>query len=164
MTVIHLDKDLDARALTLVAEFDAPIERVWELWADPRLLERWWGPPGYPSTFEEHDLTSGGRVTYYMTGPEGDTPHGWWRITAVEPPRSLEFEDGFADQDGQPVADMPTTTVRMTLTEQDGRTRMELRSAFQSREAMQQLVDMGMAEGLQQAVGQMDALLAPKAV
>jgi len=164
MTVIHLDKDLDARVLTLVAEFDAPIEHVWELWADPRKLERWWGPPGYPSTFEQHDLTSGGRVTYYMTSPEGETPRGWWRVTAVEPPRSLEFEDGFADQDGQPVADMPTTTVRMTLTEADGRTRMELRSAFESREAMQQLVDMGMAEGLQQAVGQMDALLAPKAV
>jgi uncharacterized protein YndB with AHSA1/START domain len=103
-------------------------------------------------------------VTYYMTGPQGETPRGWWRITAVEPPRALEFEDGFADQDGQPVADMPTTTVRMTLTEQDGRTRMELRSAFESREAMQQLVDMGMTEGLQQSVGQMDALLAPKAV
>ena len=164
MTVIHLDKDLDAKVLTLVAEFDAPIERVWELWADPRQLERWWGPPTYPSTFEEHDLTSGGRVSYYMTGPQGDKSRGWWRITALEPPRSLEFEDGFADQDGQPVADMPTTTVRMTLTEEGGRTRMELRSAFESREAMQQLVDMGMAEGLQQAVGQMDALLAPKAV
>ena len=164
MTVIHLDKDLDAKVLTLVAEFDAPIERVWELWADPRQLERWWGPPTYPSTFEEHDLTSGGRVSYYMTGPQGDKSRGWWRITALEPPRSLEFEDGFADQDGQPVADMPTTAVRMTLTEDGGRTRMELRSAFESREAMQQLVDMGMAEGLQQAVGQMDALLAPKAV
>jgi uncharacterized protein YndB with AHSA1/START domain len=164
MTVIHLDTDLDAHVLTLVAEFDAPIERVWELWADPRKLERWWGPPGYPSTFEQHDLTSGGRVTYFMTGPDGDTPRGWWRITAVEPPRSLEFEDGFADQDGQPVADMPTTHVRMTLTEERGGTRMELRSAFESREAMQQLVDMGMTEGLQQSVGQMDALLAPKAV
>jgi len=164
MTVIHLDKDLDAKVLTLVAEFAAPIERVWELWADPRQLERWWGPPTYPSTFEEHDLTSGGRVSYYMTGPQGDKSRGWWRITALEPPRSLEFEDGFADQDGQPVADMPTTAVRMTLTEDGGRTRMELRSAFESREAMQQLVDMGMAEGLQQAVGQMDALLAPKAV
>jgi len=164
MTVIHLDKDLDAKVLTLVAEFDAPIERVWELWADPRQLERWWGPPTYPSTFEEHDLTSGGRVSYYMTGPQGDKSRGWWRITALEPPRSLEFEDGFADQDGQPVADMPTTAVRMTLTEDGGRTRMELRSAFESREAMQQLVDMGMAEGLQQSVGQMDALLAPKAV
>ncbi len=50
MTVTTVDTDLDARTLTLVAEFDAPVERVWELWADPRKLERWWGPPGYPAT------------------------------------------------------------------------------------------------------------------
>jgi hypothetical protein len=55
---------------------------------------------------------------------------------------------------------MPTTSVRMRLTAHDGGTRMELRSTFDSREQMEQLLDMGAAEGLQQAVGQMDALLA----
>ena len=57
MTVTSLDKDLDNLRLTLVADFDAPIERVWQLWADPRQLERWWGPPGYPATVKQHDLT-----------------------------------------------------------------------------------------------------------
>jgi hypothetical protein len=37
---------------------------------------------------------------------------------------------------------------------------MELRSAFESREQMDQLLAMGMDEGLRQSVGQMDALLA----
>jgi uncharacterized protein YndB with AHSA1/START domain len=163
MSVTSLDKDLDRLTLTLVADFDAPIERVWELWADPRQLERWWGPPTYPATVEEHDLTPGGDVTYFMTGPEGDTPRGWWKVTAVDPPRYLEFTDGFADEDGTPNADMPTTSVQVQLTEHDGGTRMELRSAFNSREEMQQLLDMGAAEGLQEAVGQMDGLLADRA-
>jgi uncharacterized protein YndB with AHSA1/START domain len=160
MSVTSIDKDFDSLTLTLVADFDAPIERVWQLWADPRLLERWWGPPSYPSTFEEHDLSPGGDVTYFMTGPDGQTHRGWWRVTSVSPPTSLEFKDGFADQDGKPNADMPITTVRMQLTEHDGGTRMELRSFFDSREQMEQLMSMGMEEGLQQAVGQMDALLA----
>ena len=133
---------------------------MWQLWADPRQLERWWGPPSHPATVEQHDLTPGGGVTYFMTGPEGDRSRGWWRVTSVDPPSSLEFTDGFADQDGTPLADMPATTVQLRLTERDGGTRMELRSAFESREQMQQLLDMGMTEGLQQAVGQMDALLA----
>jgi len=160
MSVTGVTKDLDNLTLTLVADFDAPIERVWQLWADPRQLERWWGPPTYPATVEQHDLTPGGQVTYYMTGPEGEKPRGWWRITSVNPPTSLEFTDGFADQDGTPIADMPISTVHMQLTEHDGGTRMELRSTFESREQMEQLLDMGAAEGLQQAVGQMDALLA----
>jgi uncharacterized protein YndB with AHSA1/START domain len=160
MSVTSVDKDFDNLTLTLVADFDAPIERVWQLWADPRLLERWWGPPTYPATMEQHDLTPGAEVTYNMTGPDGQKHRGWWRVTSVDPPRSLEFTDGFADQDGTPIDDMPISTVHMQLTEHDGRTRMELRSTFESREQMQQLIDMGTAEGQQQAVGQMDALLA----
>ncbi|MEV5431912.1 SRPBCC domain-containing protein [Streptomyces sp. NPDC052701] len=160
MTVTSVDKDLDNLTLTLIAEFSAPVERVWQLWADPRQLERWWGPPAYPATVEEHDLTPGGEVAYFMTSPEGEKYRGWWRITSVDPPTSLEFVDGFADQEGRPNADMPTTTARVRLTEHEGGTRMELRSAFDSREQMEQLVNMGMVEGLQQAVGQIDALLA----
>jgi len=160
MSVTSVDKDFDSLTLTLVADFDAPIERVWQLWADPRQLERWWGPPGHPATVEEHDLTPGGGVTYFMTGPEGEKYRGWWRITSVDPPKSLEFTDGFADQDGTPVAEMPTTTVKMQLGQHDAGTRMVLRSVFDSREHMQQVVNMGAPEALQQAVGQMDALLA----
>jgi uncharacterized protein YndB with AHSA1/START domain len=160
MSVTSVDKNLDNLTITLIADFDAPIERVWQLWADPRKLERWWGPPTYPATVEKHDLTPGGDVTYFMTGPDEDQPRGWWRVTSVNPPKSLEFTDGFANQDGTPNTDMPITRVHMQLTEHGGGTRMELRSVFESREQMEQLVSMGVVEGLQQAVGQMDALLA----
>ncbi|GAA3496481.1 SRPBCC domain-containing protein [Streptomyces prasinosporus] len=160
MTVTNVDKDVDHLTLTLVADFTAPVERVWRLWADPRLLERWWGPPAYPATFEEHDLTPGGEARYYMTGPEGEKYGGWWRITSVTPPTSLEFTDGFSDRDGRPDPEMPATTVRMTLTGHDGGTRMELRSVFDSREQMDRLAGMGMFEGLEAAVGQMDDVLA----
>jgi uncharacterized protein YndB with AHSA1/START domain len=160
MSITDLDTDLDNLTLTLIADFDAPIEKVWELWADPRKLERWWGPPSHPATFEKHDLSAGGEVTYFMTGPEGDTHRGWWRIESVEPPRSLELTDGFADEDGNPNDDLPTTQMAMELTEHDGGTRMTMRSRFPSREQMQELVDMGMTEGLREAVGQMDAILA----
>ena len=111
MSVTSVEKDFDRLTLVVVADFDASPERVWQLWADPRKLERWWGPPSYPATVQQYDLTPGGDVSYFMTGPEGEKYHGWWRVTSVNPPKSLEFRDGFADQDGNPAADMPTTTV-----------------------------------------------------
>ena len=135
MSVISVEKDLDSLSLTLVADFDAPIERVWQLWADPRQLERWWGPPTHPATVEKHDLAAGGEVTYFMTGPGGEKSRGWWRVTSVNPPRSLEFTDGFANQDGTPNAETPTTAVQMRLTEHDGGTRMELRFVFELQRA-----------------------------
>src|SRR5215211_4452750 len=137
MTVTAVRKDPQALTMTVDAEFDASPERVWQLWADPRQLERWWGPPTYPATVEDHDLTSGGGVTYFMTGPDGEKYRGWWRVTAVNRPKSLEFVDGFADQDGKPNAEMPTSTVQVQLLERAGGTRMELRSAFDSREQME---------------------------
>ncbi|MFJ8656857.1 SRPBCC domain-containing protein [Streptomyces rochei] len=160
MSVTSLNKDLENLTLTLVADFSAPVERVWQLWADPRQLERWWGPPSYPATVEQHDLTPGGDVTYFMTGPEGDKYRGWWRVATVDAPTALEFTDGFADQDGVPNADMPTTATRVTLTERDGGTRMEMLSVFGTRDQMEQLMKMGMEDGLREAAGQMDGLLA----
>ena len=160
MTVTSVHKDFDILTLTLVAQFDAPIERVWELWADPRKLERWWGPPSYPATVERHDLIPGGEVAYFLTGPDGQKSRAWWRITSVDPPTSLEFVDGWAGQDGTPVASAPTTTVRVRLAEHEGGTRMVVRSVFDSREQMEQLERMGAVEVFVQTVGQMDGLLA----
>ncbi|MGD9695415.1 MAG: SRPBCC domain-containing protein [Thermoleophilia bacterium] len=160
MSVTSVDKDFDTLTLTVVADLDAPVERVWQLWADPRQLERWWGPPTYPATVEAHDLTPGGAVSYFMTGPEGDRSRGWWRITSVSPPTSLDFVDGFADADGNPSDTMPTMTVHVTLAARDAGTRMEVRSVFDSREQMQQIIDMGAEEGMRAAMGQIDALLA----
>jgi uncharacterized protein YndB with AHSA1/START domain len=94
VSVTRVDKDFDSLTLTLVADFDAPTERVWQLWADPRQLERWWGPPSHPATVEEHDLTSGGTVTYVLTGPQGERSRGWWRVTSVNPPKSMEIVTG----------------------------------------------------------------------
>ena len=160
MSVISVEKDFDSLSFLLVAEFEAPIERVWQLWADPRQLERWWGPPGYPATVEKHDLVPGGEVTYFMTGPGGETSHGWWRVTSVDAPGSLEFTDGFAKEDGMPDPEMPTQRVQLRLAEQDGRTRMELRFIFESPEHMEQLERLGAFEGIPESVGQMDAVLA----
>ena len=160
MTVVNVHKDLAARTMTITAEFDAPVERVWQMWADPRLLERWWGPPTYPATFVDHDLSPGGDMRYYMTSPEGDRYHGWWRIAEVDAPKHLSFVDGFADADGNHNTEMPTTNAEVRIEERgQGRTRMTIESTFPSTEAMEQMLTMGMEEGITLAVGQIDDLL-----
>jgi uncharacterized protein YndB with AHSA1/START domain len=160
MTVTSVEKDPAALTMSIVSEFVAPADRVWQFWADPRQLERWWGPPTYPATVVDHDLTPGGAVNYFMTGPEGDQPHGWWRIVAVDPPNRLEFEDGFGDSVDDPTADMPVMTIRVTLDEAaGGTTRMTIDTVFPSLETMEQIISMGMEEGMAAAIGQIDDLL-----
>jgi uncharacterized protein YndB with AHSA1/START domain len=165
MTVTAVRKDPEGLTMTLDAEFEASPERVWQLWADPRQLERWWGPPTYPATFTKHDLEPGSRVEYHMTGPEGDQPRGFWDIVKADAPHSIVIRDGFANDDGTPNTDLPVGEMRVRIEEiGDGRTRMSIESQFPSTEAMEQVLAMGMEEGLKQAVGQIDAILAEDAV
>ncbi|ELT43954.1 SRPBCC family protein [Arthrobacter nitrophenolicus] len=163
MTVISMDTNPEALSMTLVAEFEAGVERVWQLFEDPRQLERWWGPPTYPATFYKHEFVPGGKASYYMTSPEGEKSHGWWEFTNIEAPRRLEFNDGFADSDGNPTGDMGSAHAAVTLESVGERTRMTMLSTFESEEQLQQMVAMGMEEGLKEAVGQMDGILAEHA-
>ncbi len=160
MTVVSTVNDLEALTLTLVAEFDAGVERVWLAWADPRQLERWWGPPTWPATFVRHEFVPGGEASYYMTGPEGQKSHGWWRFISIEAPHRLEFDDGFADENGAPDSAMGTTRGVVTLEAIGDRTRMTLVSTFESAEQLTQMLEMGMEEGIKQAVGQIDLIIA----
>jgi len=165
MTVTAVRKDPQALTMTIEAEFDASPERVWQLWADPRQLERWWGPPTYPALFTKHGLVPGGRTEYHMTGPKGDQHHGYWDVIAVEAPHRLVLRGGVANADGTPDTDLPLTTARVRIEEiGQGRTRMSIESSFQSTEAMEQVLAMGTLEGQTQAVGQIDAILAEERV
>jgi uncharacterized protein YndB with AHSA1/START domain len=161
MTVTAVRKDTEALTMIITAEFDAAPERVWQLWADPRQLERWWGPPTYPATFTRHDLAPGSRVEYHMTGPEGDRSHGYWDIIEATAPVRLVFRDGFANEDGTPNDALPGTEARVSIGAiGGGRSRMAIESRFPSAAAMEQVLAMGMEEGLTMAVAQIDAILA----
>lgn len=161
MTITGLHKDIDEATLTVVAEYQATTSRVWRLWSDPRQLERWWGPPTHPATVTAHDFSAGGVVRYFMTGPEGERYHGGWHVVDVEPPHRLEFEDFFANDDGTENSDLPRSRTVVTMTEDgSGTTRMTIETHYASTEALQQVLEMGMEEGITQALGQIEALLA----
>ena len=132
MPVTDVNRDLDALTLTITAEFDAGA----------------------------HDRSPGGRAAYFMTSPEGQKYHGCWRIEEAEPPSRLRFEDGFADDKGNPNPELPTTIATVTIAETDGATTMSTQSKFGSREGMEQVIEMGMEQGMVEALGQIDTLLA----
>ena len=163
MTVISTVKDPKALTLTVVAEFAAGPERVWGVWESPRELERWWGPPTWPATFTRHDFEVGGESRYYMTGPDGDTSRGWWRMFVIDEPRRLEFANGLAGDDGEPVLGVDPMAALVTFERVDGGTRMTVESTFTDVAQMEKMLAMGMAEGMMQAVRQIDDVLTSRA-
>lgn len=164
MAVVDVVRDPQALTLTIASQLYAPPERAWRLWSDPRQLERWWGPPGFPATFTEHDFVPGGVAQYYMTGPQGEKNVAWFRFLRVEPHTEIELDDGFGDVPGEVPPGMPPA-MRMTarFEESYGGTRMTITTAFSSVEAMEQVLGMGMQEGMALALSQVDAILAEDA-
>jgi uncharacterized protein YndB with AHSA1/START domain len=161
MPITRVDKDLDTHTMTVHAEFDASVARAWQLYADPRQLERTWGPPTWPATVVQHDLRPGGTVTYFMTGPDGDKSSGYWHVLEVDEPNRFTIDDGFTDDAGTPNLDMPTMHIEFTFAERaGGGTTMTVTTTFPSTEAMNQMLDMGMEEGMREAMGQIDGVLA----
>ena len=159
MAALESYKDGKELTLMFVAEFDAGVDRVWQVWEDPRRLERWWGPPTWPATFEQYDFVVGGHARYHMTGPEGQKSRGWWTITAIEAPHRLEFDDGFADDNGEPAASPPPLHITVTLEALETGTRMTMVGRFSSAEHFEQVLAMGGQEGMLAALGQIDGLL-----
>lgn len=160
MPVTSVDTDAESLTMTIRAEFPVAVHRLWDAYADPRQLERFWGPEGYPATFTRHDVAVGGRSTYYMTGPDGERYHSYWEFVAIDPGRSFEVLDGFLHPDGQPNPDLPVTRTVFTFSPNGSGSRLVATSHFPSPEALERLLAMGVEEGTRSAMSQIDDVVA----
>ena len=153
MPVTSVTKDPATLTFTIVADFPVPQQRLWDAYADPRQLERFWGPPSWPATFTRHDFKVGGRSEYFLTGPNGEKWTGSWKFLVINPISYFEAEDG----DGE-VTNGPAS-MKFTFETTPTGSRMTTVTQFASVEAMENLAA-GMEEGMRAAMPQLDALLA----
>ncbi len=160
MPITHVSSDPATLTMTVTGEYSVTVERLWDAYADPRQLERFWGPVEWPATFTRHDMAVGGQSQYYMTGPDGTVSRGWFRFLAIEPGTAFEVEDGFADETGAVNTAMPSMRIAFRFEPSAGGSRSTTVTTFPSVAAMEELLKMGMMEGMQSAAGQLDALLA----
>lgn len=160
MPITSVTKDPTALTMTVVADFPVPQQRLWDAYADPRQLERFWGPPTYPATFYRHDMYKGGRSDYAMTGPDGDVSRGYWEYLSVEPIESFEVRDGFANPDGTMNDELPSMRMVFHFDATDSGSRVATTTYFNSVADLERLLGMGMEEGMREAMGQMDDVVA----
>ena len=160
MPITSVERDVDAATLTVVADFPVPVRRLWDAYADPRQLEKFWGPQEWPATFSRHDMAVGGRSAYAMTGPDGESSRGYWEFVAVDAPHSFEVLDGFAGEDGEPSTEMPSMRMVFVFSETPEGSRLTTTTHFGSLEVLEQLLGMGMEEGMRSAMAQIDDVVA----
>ena len=159
MPLTSVTRDAERLTLTVVGDYPVPQQRLWDALADPRQLERFWGPPTWPATFTRHDLKVGGRAEYFLSGQNGEKWSGSWTFTAVTPISSFEAHDG---EDNAEDEDMPAS-MKFTFDATPTGSRITIVTRFSSVEAMEQTTP-GMEEGLRAAMPQLDAVLAERGV
>ena len=160
MPVTDVTTDPEALTMTLTAEFDAPVDRLWDAFTNPRQLERFWGPPGWPATFPTFDFEVGGRAVYFMTSPQGEKSYGSWEFLEIDGPQGFTVLDNFANADGAPLDGMPTMRVVFRFDATGSGSRMVNTTYFASAEALEQVVAFGAVEGSTMAINQLDRVLA----
>jgi uncharacterized protein YndB with AHSA1/START domain len=153
MPVVSSSTDVTRRRIILVSELDAPPERVWDVWASPRRLERWWGPPGQPMTVEHHDLRGGGQVRFHVVAPDGTRTDARFEIVSTAPPHSLRFS---FHTDALAPATVDVHIEQLPVE----RSRMTIRIEFPSDTAMRQAVDIGFDRGVGRSAKRLDEAIA----
>lgn len=159
MPVTAFTTDPEALTITVVADFTVPVRRLWDAYADPRQIERFWGPPEFPATFRRHDFAPGGLSLYRLTSPEGESHGGYWKWVSVDEGRSFEVRDGFTLDDGTPNTEMPDMRMVFEFQQTALGSRLTTTSYFDSLESLEQLQAMGMEQGTRSAMAQIDAVV-----
>ncbi|MDO5647563.1 SRPBCC family protein [Paracoccus sp. (in: a-proteobacteria)] len=77
---------------------DAPRDRVWRCWTEPRLLEQWFCPKPWTVTDAVIDLRAGGEFSTVMHGPDGECFANTGVFLAVDPGRRLVFTDALTPE------------------------------------------------------------------
>lgn len=160
MPITSVTSDPHNLTLTVVGDYPVTPQRLWDAWSDPRQIERFWGPPGWPATFVRHDMVVGGRSDYFMSGPNGEKSRAYFLTEAIDPGHSFDIVDGFSNDDGTANDEMPKMRMRYDLQATDSGSRFTLVTTFPDVAAMEQIMSFGMQEGMTAALGQADEVLA----
>lgn len=150
VTASNQPADTSDREIVTTRVFDAPREVVWDAFTQPQHIAQWFGPRGFTNTIHAMDVRPGGRWTFIMHGPDGIDYDNEVDYVEVVRPERLVYVHG-------PV---PRFDVTVTFAAEGQRTRLTMRSLFESAAVRQQVIDEhGALEGASQTLDRLGEFL-----
>ncbi len=118
-------KILVGKEFVITREYDAPREFVWLACTEAKHLAQWWGPRGFSAPVCEWDAQPGRKIYVVMRAPDGTRYPMGGEFLEVIPPEKLVTMTGALDDKGDLMFAFRHT---LTLVEQDGKTKLTMRS------------------------------------
>ena len=157
--MINITKDLTNKALHIVRDFNAPVEKVWQAWTDSNLLDKWWGPKPWRAETKTMDFSEGGFWLYAMVGPDG-SKH-WNKVTfkSISAPQHFASDATFTDEHGIKAGDFPVLHWSIKFQSKDSGTEVIADITFDDVARLEQIVAMGFEGGFTMGLNQLEELL-----
>lgn len=153
-------KDLANKKIVALRQFEAPVDLVWRAWTESELLEKWWAPKPFKAVTQSMQFSIGGKWRYYMEGPDGTRHYCLVGYDNIIPGKFFSGIDGFCDEQGTLIKEMPSMFWECTFTPHGKATSVQVDVKFDSVEDLERIVEMGFKEGFAMAHGNLDELLA----
>lgn len=156
----HYSVGEDQKTLIAKRSFNTPLEAVWNAWTTSEMLDTWWGPAPYRAVTTSFSFTEGGEWRYIMQGPEGDAHHCLNTYLTITPMTQFTAEDSFCNDDGSINTDLPTNHWTVDFSHADDVTSIVVTTRYASETDLETVTKMGMKEGFDIGLNQLEALLA----
>lgn len=154
----------NANELTVNRTFKAPLNLVWRAWTEAEILDQWWAPKPWKSETSHMDFKVGGYRIYDMVGPEGERHGGRTDYLQITEHESFSGKDYFLNEDININTDLPIAEFKNQFASGNNETVVTITTRYASEEQLQQVIQMGMKEGLRMAFENLDQVLAEVAV
>ncbi len=149
----------DKRTLISERSFTASLEKVWGAWTDNERLEKWWAPAPWQARTKSFSFTEGGAWHYFMEGPEGKKQYCLNKYLMIVPQASFTAIDCFCDEEGTINLDLPTSHSDVQFDQEGVATKIIVTTSYASEKDLQTVIEMGMKEGFNQGLDQLEELL-----
>ncbi|MDF2438449.1 MAG: hypothetical protein K0Q95_2825 [Bacteroidota bacterium] len=150
--------DIEKKTVFVNREFDAELPLVWDAFTKKEILDQWWAPKPWESRTKIMDFKVGGKRLYAMVGPEGQEHYSVQEYTSITPKTNFKYLNAFADKDGNP--NLPGSDWDLSFSEKDGITTVNITIFNESRERMEQQIEMGFQGGFTMTLNYLAEMLA----
>jgi uncharacterized protein YndB with AHSA1/START domain len=96
--------EMPIKELVIERVFDAPRERVFDVFTQPEHVQKWWGPKGVGSAVAEFEARPGGKIFIAESALDGAMVYIAGVVREIERPSRVLFAIHFADADRKRVA------------------------------------------------------------
>lgn len=151
--------DKHNNTITIICEYDAPLEKVWKAWTTSEMLDQWWGPKPWRAITKSLDFREGGHWHYSMNGPEGEDQWGKFDYLTIEPNESFTGKDGFSDENGTLDTTLPQNHWELRMSQTGNTVMVDMLLTFEKAEDIDTYIDMGFKEGITQTLDQLEEIL-----